>query len=115
MRSLRMVFRKIMRGEAAVRIEVWRTAMRISKLEEIKRAKHGARPEDACRGCLWDCMSHPWFDTTILFFIILTCVQLALFNPYDEDDASTHNRVNMVVDLVLMVVFTTEMCIKVSS
>ena len=76
------------------------------------QGQYGERPDDPWRGMLWDLIVHEWFDRTIVFFILVTCVQLAMFDPYDTDPKSTHNQVNDWLDIVLMIVFTTEMIIK---
>jgi hypothetical protein len=54
----------------------------------------------------------PWFEYTIMSAIGITCVQLALYDPYDEDEDSTRNTVNRYVDYVCLTLFTAELVLK---
>ena len=42
----------------------------------------------------------------------ITCLQLALYDPYDTDSSSTWNRVNSAVDYAALALFSTEMLLK---
>jgi hypothetical protein len=64
------------------------------------------------RRAVYDIVVADAFDKTILFFIIVTCVQLAAFDPADNSTTSTRAKVNQAVDIVLLIVFTVEMVMK---
>ena len=56
-----------------------------------------------------------WFDYCIMGLIFINCVQLALYDPYDTDDNSTHNRVNDYVDYVSLGLFSLELLLKLAA
>lgn len=78
--------------------------------EKASEAKH----EHQLPECLQfaQVVFHPAFEGFVLCAIFVTCLQLALYDPYDTDDSSTHNTVDKIVDYVCLAIFTIELILK---
>lgn len=57
-------------------------------------------------------VNKPWFEYTIMGAIFITCIQLALYDPYDDDEDSNRNKINQYVDYLCLGLFTGELLLK---
>jgi len=57
-------------------------------------------------------VEHRWFERTIMFAIFLTSMQLAAYDPCDDDSNSVKSKVDKYLDYVFLGVFTVELILK---
>jgi len=84
----------------------------LEQAEKQKEDEENALPEGTVPLFFYHVIKSEYFDKTILFFIIVTCIQLASFDPTDMSTTSVRAQVDYAVDLVLLIVFTVEMIMK---
>ena len=60
-----------------------------------------------------DLVGKQWFDNVVLLFILLNCIIMAMERPSIKPD-STERKIIDISNHVFTVVFTIEMCIKVT-
>jgi len=85
--------------------------------EEEEDAVEAALRENAesftgCRKAVYLFVSNKYFDRTILGFIGINCIMMALWDPLDGKNDNTRNQVLEKLEYVVLGIFTSEMLLK---